>query len=55
MCVCVCQAVDPAKLDNIPSLMRKYKGRERKLFQKLMDKYPDHPQCHIMVPQSDAE
>ena len=43
------QAVDPSKIDNIPRLLEKYKGRERRLFMKIMDKYPEDPECHILT------
>lgn len=39
------EAADPKKLDNIDAYMKKYKGREGKLFTNLRMKYEQVPEC----------
>lgn len=44
----------PEKLDNIPSLLEKYEGREEQLFTALRKKYGDEPEDPYIIAQYDT-
>eukprot|EP01031_Cornospumella_fuschlensis_P031443 gene31443-38008_t len=39
------EAVQPAKLNEVDYLLKKYEGKEHVMFTKLKNKYPKHPEC----------